>query len=105
MILRLWHGWTTPEDADAYEALLETEVVPEIAAESGPGYAGFEVARRDDGEEVEFLTIIRFESWDAVKSFAGEDYQRAHVPPAARELLTRYDDHASHYELADSFDG
>lgn len=104
MIERVWHGWTTPEDAAAYERLLEEAVVPEIAEECGPGYEGFRVQRRRDGEEVEFMTVIRFSDWDAVRAFAGEDYQEAHVPPAARELLERFDDEARHYEVAATYD-
>jgi len=104
MIERVWRGWTTPEDASAYERLLETEVVPDIAAECGPGYEGFRVLRRRDGDEVEFMTVIRFADRDAVRAFAGEDYETAHVPAAARELLSRYEDEARHYEVAATFD-
>lgn len=102
MILRIWHGWTTPENADAYERLVVDDVFPEIAESTGEGYRGAEIARHDDGEEVEFVTIIRFDSWDALEAFAGEDYEEAHVPPEARELLSRFDDEARHYEVRGS---
>jgi hypothetical protein len=106
MIERIWHGWTTPEDAGAYERLLRTEVLPGIDVE---GFEGGRVLRRPSGgvgaavdgdaEEVEFVTVLRFASLSGVREFAGEDHRRAHVPPAARELLARYDDHVRHYEL------
>lgn len=98
-ILRTWRGWTTPEDAAEYERRLTGEIFPAIVEETGEGYLGHEVARREADGEVEFLTVIRFDSWEAVESFAGEDYRAAHVPDRAREVLARFDDHADHYEL------
>ena len=100
MIQRIWHGWTTRENADAYERLLEDEVLPGIAAMNVPGYLGVDVLRRplDDGE-VEFITIMRFDSLDAVKQFVGEDYEVAHVPAAARAVLARFDARSQHYEV------
>jgi len=99
MIERIWHGWTDPDDADAYEQLLQTEILPGFADQNIDGYRGVRVLRRSHREEVEFVTIMRFESLDAVQQFAGEEYEQAHVPPAARELLARFDDRAHHYEL------
>lgn len=96
-IVRVWHGWTRPEDATAYERLLTDELVPEFAEEVGNGFKGFELLRRVDGDEVEFVTLIRFDSWDAVERFAGEDYEIAHVPPEAEKHLSRYEDRAAHY--------
>ncbi len=104
MIKRLWHGWTTPEDADAYEQLLRGEIFPDVD-ESVEGYHGVEILRRSDNEEVEFLTMMRFDSLDSVAEFAGEEYEQAHVPPEARELLTRFDDHATHYEVRPEQEG
>jgi hypothetical protein len=102
MIARLWHGWTDPDDADDYETLLREELFPRFAGETGAGYAGAELLRREREGEVEFLTQIYFESWDAVEAFAGEDYEQAHVPPEAEELLARYEDEATHYEVRES---
>lgn len=99
MIVRIWHGWTTPEDADAYEELLRDEIVPSIAAKDIAGYAGIELLRRPLDEEVEFITIMRFDSWKAVKQFAGDDYEHAYVPEAARAVLKRFDARAQHYEV------
>lgn len=97
MIERIWYGWTAPEDADAYEALLAEEIVPEFRAESD--IEGFRVGRRERGDDVEFVTTITFSDWDAVESFAGENYEDAHVPDAARAVLERWDDTAHHYEV------
>ncbi len=101
MIGRIWHGWTSPENADTYERLLKEEIFPGIAAKGVSGYRGIQLFRRplEDGDEVEFITIMWFDSLDAVKEFAGEDYERAYVPPAAREVLARFDERSRHYEI------
>jgi heme-degrading monooxygenase HmoA len=100
MISRIWHGWTKPENADAYERLLKEEIFPGIAAKAVPGYKGIQLFRRPTGEgEVEFLTIMWFDSWDSVRQFAGEDYERAYVPAKARQVLARFDYRSQHYEI------
>jgi antibiotic biosynthesis monooxygenase (ABM) superfamily enzyme len=101
MIERIWHGWTAPEDADRYERLLREEILPGIASRNIAGYRGFRVLRRSAGDEVEFVTILSFESLDAVRSFAGDDHEAAYVPPKAREVLARFDDRVRHFELRD----
>lgn len=105
MIKRLWHGWTTPEDADRYERLLEEEVIPGIASRRVEGYRGIEVLRRDMGDEVEFITIMSFDSLEAVRAFAGEAYEVAYVPPKAREVLARFDERSQHYESRSAWGG
>ena len=97
MIARIWHGWTAPENADAYEEFLRTKMFPSI--HRVPGYLGADLLRRDDGQEIAFVTITRFESLDAVRAFAGENYERAVVAPEARALLSRFDDRSEHYEI------
>ncbi|MGB5751147.1 MAG: hypothetical protein WBM69_29530 [Desulfobacterales bacterium] len=99
MIARLWHGWTTPEYADVYENLLKTEIFPGIAAKGVAGYRGIQLLRRAQDEEVEFITIMEFDSWEAIKQFAGKDYERAYVPPKARKVLARFDERLQHYEI------
>jgi len=99
MIERIWHGWTEPEDADEYERLLREEIFPGVAEQGIEGYRGVRILRRSRDDEVEFVTAMQFESIKAIRQFAGEDYEQAHVPPAARALLTRYDDRVHHYEL------
>ncbi len=102
MIRRVWHGFTTRENAEAYERLLRDEIFAGIAARELPGYHGLELLRRDLGTEVEFVTILRFATLDSVRAFAGQDHEVAVVPPAARALLLRFDARAAHFELRDS---
>jgi heme-degrading monooxygenase HmoA len=99
VICRIWHGWTTPANADAYERLLRTEIFHGIAARRIPGYRGIELLRRPADGSVEFVTLMRFDSLDAVRAFAGADYETAVVPPAARALLERFDARSAHYEV------
>lgn len=99
MIARIWHGWTTPEQGDAYEALLKAEVFVGIVDRKIPGFRRIELLRRDSAGEVEFVTIMWFESLDAVRAFAGADYSLAVVPPSARALLKRFDERSAHYEV------
>lgn len=96
MISRLWHGWTTRTNADAYEQLLRSKVLPGIHRVDG--YRGAYLLRRDAGTEVEFVTITFFESMDAVRAFAGEQYDVAVVPPEAQALLSRFDATSVHYD-------
>jgi len=97
VIARLWHGWTAPQNADAYEDFLRTKMFPSI--HRVPGYLGADLLRRADGEEIAFVTITRFESLDVVRAFAGEAYEQAVVEPEARELLSRFDARSEHYEI------
>jgi heme-degrading monooxygenase HmoA len=100
MIARIWHGWTRRKNADAYEKLLREEIFNGIAAREILGYKGIRLLRRTvDGGEEEFVTIMWFDSLQAVKLFAGEDYEQAVVPPKARALLSRFDRRSQHYEV------
>jgi hypothetical protein len=99
MISRIWHGWTTPANADAYEALLKSEIFAGIEARRIAGYRGIHLFRRSLGKEVEFVTVMWFDSMDAVRTFAGKDYEVAVVPPKARALLSRFDPRSQHYEV------
>ncbi len=98
MISRVWHGWTSHAHADAYEKFLRDEMLPGIHRVRG--FKGAQVLRRDAGDEVEFVTITRFESIAAVKEFAGKDYAGAVIEPKAREWLVRHDAKSVHYEIA-----
>ena len=105
MIGRIWHGWTTRENADHYESLLKQEIFSGIAEKKVSGYKGIQLFRRPlNNDEVEFVTIMQFDSWDAVKEFAGEDYERAYVPAAAQEVLARFDERSQHYEIRESLE-
>ena len=97
-IARWWHGWTTPENADAYEALLRAEVLPGID-DRMDGFEGAYVLRTDREDESEFATLTLWASWDAVRAFGGEDWEVAVVPPAAREPLDHFDERSLHYEI------
>lgn len=99
MIGRIWHGWTTPGNADAYEALLKREILPGIEGLQIAGCKGIHLFRRDLDHEVEFVTLMWFDSLASVRVFAGEDYEAAVVPPEARKLLSRFDARSQHYEL------
>ena len=99
MICRLWHGWTTPANADTYEQLLKHEIFEGIVGRAIPGFRTIELGRRDAGDMVEFVTIMWFDSLDAVRAFAGAAYEAAVVPPAPRAVLPRYDARSVHYEV------
>ena len=99
MISRIWHGWTTLAKADAYESLLQDEIFVGIAQREIAGYRGIRLLRRAVDNEVEFVTIMWFDSLEAVRAFAGEDYEAAVVPPKARALLSRFDERSQHYEV------
>ena len=99
MISRIWHGWTTPANAPAYEALLRSQILPGIDAKGLPGYHGAHLLRRDGDGEVEFVTILWFDSLDGVRALAGNDYETAYVPPTARAVLARFDARSQHYEM------
>jgi antibiotic biosynthesis monooxygenase (ABM) superfamily enzyme len=100
MIVRIFHGWTTPKHARAYEEFVLETIFPSLRELEG--CLGAELARRDVGDEVEFVAITRFVDLDAVRRFAGDDYERAVVEPRAKELLSRFDEYSAHYETVES---
>jgi len=104
MIIRIWHGWTTPYNADKYEALLKEEIFIGIQNRHIRGFRNIQLLRREVGEEVEFVTIMLFDSLDAVREFAGEDYEAAFVPDKARKVLSRFDERSQHYEIREKRD-
>jgi hypothetical protein len=104
MINRIWHGWTTPDNADVYESLLKKEIFTGIRNRDITGCKGIKLLRRNVGDEVEFITIMLFESIDAVRDFAGEDYEASVIPPEARAVLSRYDEQSQHYEIKEEID-
>jgi len=99
MIARIWRGWTTPDNADEYERLLREEIFVGIRRRHIPGFRGIRLLRRDAGSEVEFVTIMRFDSLAAVREFAGADHEAAVVPGKAKALLARFDERSQHYEV------
>jgi heme-degrading monooxygenase HmoA len=99
MISRIWHGWTTASQAHTYEALLQDEIFVNIRSRNIRGFRSIQLLRRDLGDEVEFITIMVFDSLDAVREFAGEDYEQAVVPEKARAVLSHFDERSQHYEI------
>jgi heme-degrading monooxygenase HmoA len=100
MIARLWRGWASPANAPLYADFLAREFLPELRHIDG--YGSVEVLQRDEGGEVEFLVITRWRTLEAIKAFAGDDAEAAHVAPRARELLSRFEDRCRHYQAAGS---
>jgi antibiotic biosynthesis monooxygenase (ABM) superfamily enzyme len=96
---RIWHGWTSTLNADAYEHLLREEVFVEIKGSAIPGFIDIQMLRRPDNGEVELVTIMRFENIEGIKRFAGEDYEACVVPQAARRLLSRFDERSQHDDI------
>lgn len=99
MIGRIWHGWATNENADAYQRVLEEELLPAIRSGT-EGFLGVNALRRDHGEEVEFLIFTLWESYDAIATLVGKDYEAAHLPDETRALLNRFDERVVHYQVA-----
>ncbi len=97
-IKRIWHGWTTKENAGKYKNLLRNKVFPEIEAKKIPGYQSIELLQRESGDEVEFLTIMTFDSLQSVIDFQGKDYKRSYVPDDAKLVLKHWDLESAHYE-------
>jgi heme-degrading monooxygenase HmoA len=98
MIARIWHGHTRAEHADAYEATLKPELLPGLS--KAKGFKGSYLMRKDAGAEVEFITVILWESIDAIRAVAGADYETAVIPEERRKYLSHFDARASHYEVA-----
>lgn len=99
MVARIWRGYTTPENADAYERFLKEEFMPYIETKKIPGYKRFELMRKKGSDEISFITIMWFESIEHIRNFAGDDYEKAVVHPKAQALLKRYDTVSEHYEV------
>jgi heme-degrading monooxygenase HmoA len=101
MICRVWRGWTTKDNAKAYEDVVRGEVIPGIEARRIPGFRAVDLIRRDRDQDVEFMTLMWFDTLDNVQGFMGADYEQAHVPPRAQAVLSDFDRRAAHYEVLD----
>lgn len=104
MIARIWHGWTTFDNADVYEDLLRNEIFPSIENKKIKGYRKISLLRRSLENEVEFITIMKFDNLNAVKEFAGEEYEKSYVPQKAKEVLLKHDNISYHYEIINEYD-
>ena len=105
MISRIWHGYTTFENAETYESLLKSEIFIGIQGRSIPGFQEIQLFRRELEDEVEFVTVMWFDSMNSVRIFAGQDYEAAVVPPKARAVLKRFDERSQHYEVRERLTG
>jgi hypothetical protein len=101
MICRIWRGWTTRQNASAYEKVVRGLVIPGIEAKHIAGFWHIDLMRRELGDEYEFTTLMWFDSIDSVKAFIGDDYAVSHVPSEARAVLSRFEDRAAHFEVLD----
>ncbi len=104
MIARIWHGWTSFENADIYENLLKKEIFPSIEKRRINGYRKISLLRHSQEDEVKFITIMIFDDLNAVKEFAGEEYEKSYVPQKAQTVLLRHDKFSQHYEIIHEFD-
>ena len=99
MICRIWRGWATRANADAYESIVRGQVIPGIEAMGIPGFQHIDLMRRELENEVEFLTAMWFDDVESIKAFVGEDYEVSHVPPEARAVLARFEGRSAHYTI------
>jgi hypothetical protein len=97
MIARLWKGWPTPENADAYEKLLRETVLPGL--QQIGGYRGGYILRQVGDEEVELAVLNLFDSLDAIRAFAAPDYTIPVFEPEARQPLSKVELIARPYEV------
>jgi heme-degrading monooxygenase HmoA len=104
MICRLWRGWTTKENAEAYERIVRGQVIPGIEARRIPGFRSIDLVCRERDRDVEFMTLMWFDSLEAVTAFMGDDYEAAHVPAEARAVLADFDRRSAHYQVLDRRD-
>jgi heme-degrading monooxygenase HmoA len=98
VIARIWRGAVQRSDADGYERYMEATGVPAYAAT--PGNRGVWMLRRDTAERTEFVMFTLWESLDAVKAFAGDDYETAVFYPEDERFLVERDLTATHYAVA-----
>jgi lactoylglutathione lyase len=97
MIVRIWRGWTAPEDADDYVAYLQATGIR--AYRATPGNRAAFILRRTDGERTEFVTLTFWSSLEAVKAFAGEDVEQAVFYPEDDRFLVDRETTVTHFEL------
>lgn len=98
MIARIWRGWAPHATADDYQRHYESEVRDHLRAVGG--FRGARLVRREDGQEVMFTSMTYFTGLEAVRAFAGDNYEQAVVEEAARQALSRWDEQVTHHEIA-----
>lgn len=101
-IKRVWHGWADPANADLYQEILTTLVISDIESKNLVGLRKMEVLRFDHDDEVEFVTMMTFDSLEQVVQLQGDDYRKCYVPDAAKAVLSRWQDEATHFSLVET---
>ena len=97
MIIREWRGRALRAREGAYLDHFNNSVLPQL--KNVPGFIGANLMSRPKGEVIEFVVLTRWESFDAIRRFAGPKFERAVVEPAAAAALTDFDPIAQHYEI------
>lgn len=97
MILRMWRALATADKADDYVQHATRKVFPALRAIEG--HRGAYLLRRDLGGAVELVVLTLWESMEAVRKFAGAEPEKAVVEPAARAMLTSFNDTVTHFEV------
>jgi heme-degrading monooxygenase HmoA len=98
MITRVWHGWTSSHNADWYDSHYRSDVVSSLRQIRG--FRGARLLRRTVGDETEFVSLTFFDDLDAIRGFAGPDYETAVIADEACDVLIRFDQRVRHYETA-----
>ena len=101
-VARIWRGWTSLEDAEKLEHILRKEAIPSIEVNKPSGLKGIELLTMNIGNEVMFTTIMYFDTIESIKAFAGNDYSKAHIDPAVRPMLKKYDQIVEHHIVKES---
>jgi heme-degrading monooxygenase HmoA len=98
VIARVWSAQTTPARAPGYVDHLNSQVLPALRRVAG--FAGAMLLQRPVADAVEVVVITYWQSFDAIRGFAGADPEKAVVAAEAAALFTRFDDRVRHYEVA-----
>ena len=97
IIVRMWHGRVPRDKAEAYRDFLVRRAVPDY--ESVKGNLGVEILMRENDGVVDFLVLSYWESMEAVKNFAGEDYEKAKYYDEDKNFLLEFEPNVQHYHL------
>ena len=96
VITRIWHGRTRIKDADEYLFFLEKTGIKDY--KNTPGNISAEVLRREEGDICHFLTVTKWDSYESIKKFAGEEYEKARYYDEDKKFLLEFEEKVIHYE-------
>ncbi|HWM91279.1 MAG TPA: antibiotic biosynthesis monooxygenase [Thermoanaerobaculia bacterium] len=99
MIARQWHGRVRAVQADEYFEHLKRTGLSDYA--STPGNRGVFVFRRTEGDVTHYLLTTLWDSWEAIRAFAGDDVERARYYPGCEDYLLEMEPNVTHYEVLD----